>query len=188
VHLHEALSRKLGISLEEARALRRRLGETGDTSETTKRDSVRQAVFDATRSTLEGLAREISLCLRYYSVTFRGHRPSKVRLLGGEACDPQLRSTLAAGLSVPVEAASPLHSVRYERMRQSDSQGPLCEWAMAFGLSLKLTTTYFGARDGKRRGDLSSETAGGVAELVEDADVVAETSGAIQEKQEMTHA
>src|SRR5687768_14367828 len=51
------------------------------------RDPVRQAVCDATRSAMEQLARELSLCVRYQSVTFRGHRPTRVRLLGTEAAD-----------------------------------------------------------------------------------------------------
>jgi hypothetical protein len=55
-------------------------------------------VFDATRSTMEELGREIGLCLRYYSVTFRGQRPNKLRLLGGEAADPMLLGVLNAAL------------------------------------------------------------------------------------------
>src|SRR5439155_3053917 len=88
-HLHDAISRKLEITTEEARGLRRRLIEGGEAevvdapadASSAKRDPVRQAVFDATRSTMEELSREIALCLRYYSVTFRGQRPNKVRLL-----------------------------------------------------------------------------------------------------------
>src|SRR6185437_3304130 len=76
--LHAAVSKKLGITMDEARALRRRLIDAapgpGMSLEAVRRDSVRQAVFDATRTMLEVMGREISLCLRYYSVTFRGQR------------------------------------------------------------------------------------------------------------------
>src|SRR5262245_33630387 len=106
-NLHEAVAKKLEISLDEARSLRRRLIETGP-GDPSKPDAVRQAVNDATRSAIEELAREISLCLRYYSVTFRGQRPTKVRLLGGEAGDPHLLSILAALLPIPVETGAPL--------------------------------------------------------------------------------
>src|SRR5690606_32954060 len=86
-HLHEAVSTKLGITSDEARALRRRF-ESQNTEE--PMDPVRQAVYDATRVVAEELSREIALCLRYYTVTFRGHRPSNVRIVGGEACDASL--------------------------------------------------------------------------------------------------
>src|SRR5207244_10653265 len=108
LNLQEAVSKKLGITLDEARALRRRLIEAapgpGMSLDAARKDSVRQAVFDATRNTMEQLGPEIALSLRYYSVTFRGQRPNKVRLLGGEAADPLLLGVLNSSLSVPVEA------------------------------------------------------------------------------------
>ena len=151
-HFHEAVSRKLGITMEEAESLRRRLIETGEPVDpAARRDPVRQAVFDATRSPMEELGREISLCLRYYSVTFRGHRPTKLRLIGGEACDPQLQSLLNAALVIPVEIGRPLFSVNTSRMKPSDRRGSMCEWALALGLSLRTTQEHFGARDGRPR-------------------------------------
>ena len=154
-HFHEAISRKLGITMEEARGLRRRLIEAAPGmaggAELLKKDAVRQAVFDATRSTMEEFGREIGLCLRYYSVTFRGQRPSKLRLLGGEAADPMLLGVLNASLSIPVEAGRPLFSVDTSRMEATDRMGYMSEWAQAFGLSVKLTTGQFAPRDGKPR-------------------------------------
>ena len=145
-HLHESVARKLAIGSDEARALRRRLidAATGSEAGAAAQDPVRQAVFDATRSTCEELAREISLCLRYYSVTFRGQRPNKVRLLGGEAADPQLQAALAGALPISVEAGRPLYSVNTDAMRQIDSCGSTSEWALALGLGLKLTRARFG--------------------------------------------
>jgi type IV pilus assembly protein PilM len=151
-HFHDAVSRKLGISLEEAEALRRRLVETGEPADpAARRDPVRQAVFDATRTPMEELGREISLCLRYYSVTFRGHRPTKLRLIGGEACDPQLQTLLNSALVIPVEVGRPLYSVNTSRMKPADRRGAMCEWALALGLSLRTTQQHFGARDGRPR-------------------------------------
>jgi type IV pilus assembly protein PilM len=171
-HLHEAISRKLEITTEVARGLRRRLIEGRDaeplgataSADAARRDPVSQAVFDATRSTMEELAREIALCLRYFSVTFRGQRPSKLRLLGGEAGDPQLLGVLNSALSVPVEAGQPLFSVGHERMDAAERRGFMSEWALAFGLALKQTSGHFGPRDGKPR-----ETSRGsvVAEVVD---------------------
>jgi type IV pilus assembly protein PilM len=152
--LVEAVSRKLGISPEETRVLRRRLAESGGAAAsdaTAKRDPVRQAVFDATRTLVEELAREIALCLRYYSVTFRGQRPAKVRFCGGEACDPHIASILNASLPVPVEPARPLLSVNTARMKLHERRGNMSEWAVALGLALKTCKQRFGARDGKKR-------------------------------------
>jgi type IV pilus assembly protein PilM len=156
--LNEAVAGELNISIDEARALRRRQIENavipnsaGDGEENARRDPVRQAVFDATRRIMESLVHEVSLCLRYHSVTFRGHRPTRVRLIGGEASDPQLLSAFNAGLPIPTEPARPLHSVDTSRMRAADRRGYMSEWTTALGMSLKKTTGRFGARDGKPR-------------------------------------
>ncbi|HEY8667331.1 MAG TPA: type IV pilus assembly protein PilM [Tepidisphaeraceae bacterium] len=150
-HLHEAVSKKLGISLSEAQALRVRLSDAPEVAGGGKRDPVRQAVFDAVRSTMEELGREISLCLRYYSVTFRGQRPTRLRLVGGEAADAQLQSLLNAALTIPVETGRPLYSVDTQRMKSSDRKGMMSEWALALGLGLRFTEGRFGPRDGKPR-------------------------------------
>ena len=140
--------------MDEARGLRRRLIEAApgpSSPDLLKKDPVRQAVFDATRSIMEELGREIGLCLRYYSVTFRGQRPGKIKLLGGEAADPLLLGVLNGSLGVPTEAGRPLFSVDTSRMDPSDRAGFMTEWATAFGLGLKLTKGTFAPRDGKPR-------------------------------------
>jgi type IV pilus assembly protein PilM len=147
---NEAVSRKLGISMDEAVALRRRLGESAQ-EEAAKKDPVRQAVFDATRSIMEELSRETSLCLRYYSVTFRGQRPNRVRLIGGEANDPQLLSILNGTLPIPCEVGKLMQNVDLSNLKPAERRGSLSEWSVAMGLSLKLTTGHFGGRDGTSR-------------------------------------
>jgi type IV pilus assembly protein PilM len=174
-HLHDAVARKLDISADEARALRRRLIEAGpahgavaNASDEARRDPVRQAVFDATRSIMESLATEVSLCLRYHSVTFRGHRPTKIRLVGGEASDPQLLAVFNSALPLPTEAGRPLHSVDTSRMRPTDRRGFMSEWTVPFGLSLRMTKGRFGARDGKQRNPAAPRPElGGSAELID---------------------
>lgn len=160
LHLLNAISRKLTISLDEARALRHRLLDTEAAPEPTpglsprdqaRRDPVRQAVFDATRSVAEELGQELAMCLRYFTVTFRGHRPTRARLLGGEATDPQLQAVLHSMLNVPVEAGRPLFSVDTSRMRAADRRGPMSQWALAAGLSMRFVPGYFSQRDGRAR-------------------------------------
>lgn len=135
-HLAEMVARKLSISEAEATALRRRCSlEPADGD-----DPVRHAVLDATRALTEQLAREVSLCLRYYSVTFRGQRPARVRVCGGEGFDRQLIASLNSLLTIPVETARPLSGVDTRAMGDDERDGPLCQWAVPFGLALKRLT------------------------------------------------
>ncbi len=146
LHLLDAISRKLTITVDEAKALRQRLLDSDEPVETGgpgRRDPVRQAVFDATRSVAEELGQELAMCLRYFTVTFRGHRPTRARLLGGEATDPQLQSVLHSMLNIPVEAGRPLYSVDTARMRSVDRRGPMSQWALAMGLSFALHASLF---------------------------------------------
>jgi hypothetical protein len=108
-------------------------------------------VFDATRSVAEELAQELAMCQRYFTVTFRGHRPTRARLLGGEATDPQLQSIIQASLNIKVEAGRPLFSVDTAKMRTVDRRGPMSQWALAMGLGLRFVPGYFSARDGRPR-------------------------------------
>jgi type IV pilus assembly protein PilM len=167
--IHEALSTKLGITLDEAKALRRRLIESAPgpalSLDAVRKDAVRQAVFDGARSVMEQLGREIALCLRYYSVTFRGQRPAKLRVFGGEAADPLLLGVLNSSLSVPVEAGRPLYSVDTSRMESTERMGFMSEWTLAFGLSLKLTTQTFAPRDGKPRDPTATPPAAEVVDI-----------------------
>jgi type IV pilus assembly protein PilM len=154
-HFHQAVSRQLGITIEEAQTLRRRLTLPASlpigTTPTADRDPVRQAARDATRATAEALGTEICRCLRYHAVTFRGTRPSRLRLIGGEASEPQILSTLNRLLPIPADVAHPLLSVDTARMNPADRQGTLAEWGMATGLALKHVPGTFGPLDGKPR-------------------------------------
>ncbi len=145
----EAVGRKLGITLDEAQSLRRRLNGPADPA--AERDPVRQAATDATRRVMEDLAREIAMCLRYQSVTFRGQRPTVARLYGGESTDPQLLAILNRALPIPAQTGRPLYSIDTSRMPADERRGPMSEWALAFGLALKGVPERFGPRDGKPR-------------------------------------
>lgn len=131
-----AVSRKLGITFEEASTLRLRLGQTAETVAVVGSDAVRQAVYDAVRPIVDHLAREVTTCLRYYSVNFRGQRPQRVRVVGGEAADPTVLAVLGGVLPVPVEAGKPLANADMSAMKVSDRSGPLAGWTLAFGLAL----------------------------------------------------
>src|SRR5205823_4246736 len=87
-----------------------------------QRDEVQQAVYDATRNLLEEIASQIQLCLRYFAVTFRGHRPQKIVLSGGESFNTDVQNVLTKLLSLPVERSS------------------INAWTTAIGLALKKTS------------------------------------------------
>jgi len=153
--MRDAVARKLGITVEEAIGLRRRLIDSAEQQTTGIRDAVREAVEDSLRSILEDLAREVSLCLRYYSVTFRGARPLALRTIGGEGGDPQLIRILGGALSVPVTVGRSIQNIDYSRMRATLRQGEMSEWSIAMGLSLKGTDRYFSGREGRPRGTVA---------------------------------
>lgn len=151
--LDEAISRKLGITISEAAALRCRMGQTPVTADdpALQRDPVRLAVFDAMRPVTADLAREISLCLRYYSVTFRGHRPDRVRLTGGGGCDHQLLAQLNAGLPIPAESSRPLLNLDCSRITNIDRNQSQSTWAVAAGLAMRFVPGGFMPLDGRPR-------------------------------------
>jgi type IV pilus assembly protein PilM len=134
---NESIAAKLGVDTAQASDLRLKLRDTkyaDSIDETTK-----QAVLDGMRDTIEQLAREISLCFRYYSVTFRGSRPGRAIFTGGEAYETALLDALRKQLAVDIEIAQPLRGFDLANVVFNDERrgGLLCEWAIAVGLSLK---------------------------------------------------
>ncbi|MBN2137283.1 MAG: pilus assembly protein PilM [Sedimentisphaerales bacterium] len=162
----QEVSDKLSIPISEAERLRERIGiERGSNAwrpraaEQTDGDtaseldaSTRQVVVDAVSSVAEELAREISLCLRYFTVTFRGKRVERVVFSGGEAHEGILLNVLRRHLSVEIVIAEPLKGFDLSTERKNinlagDRRGMLCEWAVAVGLGLKgLNETAVGVK------------------------------------------
>ena len=95
-------------------------------------------MVDIVDSVAEELVREISLCFRYYSVTFRGKRVERAILAGGGAYENILLDVLKRRLAVEVEVAEPLRGFDIMNLNlNSDTRGLFCEWAVAVGLSMK---------------------------------------------------
>jgi len=147
---------KLGISTGEAEMLRESLRAEKRASESRpgpanrkpadkgqKLDtSTQQIMVNAISAVCEDLAREISLCLRYYTVTFRGKRVQRASFAGGGAYEDILLDVLRRQLTVEIDVARPLRGFDLSSDSASvnidgDRQGLLCEWAVAVGLSLK---------------------------------------------------
>ncbi len=143
----EAVAKQLNLDGQEAYDLRVRIMKeqsgvaprpSADAAEAERRDSIEWTLRDAMRGRVAELAREIALCLRYCSVTFRGLRPDRVVLTGGEAYDPALASLLAESLGVECAVGRPLRSVDVARMDvAANRRGTLAEWAVCAGLALR---------------------------------------------------
>ncbi|MBP8605236.1 MAG: pilus assembly protein PilM [Phycisphaerae bacterium] len=133
--LNEQVALRLGISLEEAAAVRARLRSSDDQQ---KDPETRRAVIDAMSTSIEMLAHEISLCFRYYAVTFRGRRPAEAAFAGGEAYESALIDALQRHLGVEIRIAEPLRGYDLSRAKFDRRRNPqMCEWAIAVGLALK---------------------------------------------------
>jgi type IV pilus assembly protein PilM len=104
----------------------------------TRHENVERAVIEATRSFAGDLTKEIGLCVRYYSVTFRGSRPEVLRVVGGEAHAPRLAQLLAEGAGVQVDSSLPLSGIDLSPIAtRGQTPGDLSEWAVAAGLALR---------------------------------------------------
>lgn len=159
--LDETVARHLNLSVAEAAELRRRLRDDEPEGEgdsvpfgSTGRENVKRAVFEAMRSVVQDLSKELQLCLRYYSVTFRGRRPEQVTLVGGESRDPSVVEVLADGTRVAIEPAQSLNHVDLSPLKPSPDGGEASAgdaeppsrstanddprlWAVAAGLSMR---------------------------------------------------
>ena len=148
----EAVAGQLNITFEEAHDLRGRCIHVdsacpdGDSCEpdvqqgqdSSCRNPVDWSIHDALRSEVEQLAKEVALCLRYCAVTFRGLRPTKVTLCGGEAYDRVVARMLDEQLGVPCELGQPFKGIDISGAGMgSDGHGELVEWAVCIGLATR---------------------------------------------------
>jgi len=131
---NDGVAAALGITAAEAESFRLRLQQKEESIDA----ATRCHVVDALNVTAEQLAGEVSLCLRYYTVTFRGKRVERAVVAGGGAYEQVLRDVLRRHLSVEVEVAEPLRGFE-EVPDPTGSEGPnrCADLALAVGLSLK---------------------------------------------------
>ena len=136
---NESVARGLGLDYTEAAGLRRRRASRGKPGESDKPgDQVEWSMYDAIRSQVELLAREIGLCLRYCSVTFRGLKPSEITVVGGEAHDPAVVRLLSECLDCRCAVGEPLRGVEISGVDLGeDRRSVLTEWSVATGLALR---------------------------------------------------
>jgi len=145
---NEQVSEQLELSPDEAAQIRFRLhrqflaeatGQTGNIAQDeTVGENVRHAILDAVRPALEQLSKEISLCLRYCSVTFRGLRSEAITAVGGEARNADIIRLLSDQVNVPFRVGHPMRNIAAQTKTSSaDRRHGQPEWATAVGLALK---------------------------------------------------
>lgn len=128
-HLDEAVARNLDIPMEQAVRMRSgvMVAETLDAE-----NDVHRTVIESIRPSLEDIASEIELCLRYYKVTFRGKPLERIVLTGPDAA-PWLAEYLGDQLQMQCFLGNPLQTVS-GIADQRDRPG---RWTTALGLSMK---------------------------------------------------
>jgi type IV pilus assembly protein PilM len=129
----EEVASKLEVTPGDAESLRLRLQR-----EEPMEDGTRHLVTDALVLAAEQLAKELSLCLRYHTVTFRGKRVERAVVAGGGAQEKVLLDVLQRHLSIAVEAAEPFRGLDVGQIRCGDEDSrSSVDLALAIGLSLK---------------------------------------------------
>jgi type IV pilus assembly protein PilM len=142
--INRAVARSLDLSARETVNLRESLARGGSLKSCEQgaapdeNGTVAEEVVKACEPVLTQLAKEISLCLRYHAVTFRGYRPAGMQLSGGEARHPLTIDYLSRTLGLPVTKADPLKnmSTSHVDIGQNRRQVAPC-WMLSTGLALR---------------------------------------------------
>ncbi len=129
-----ALAKAMHMTPDDAAEKRRQWVTQDDGSQPADPDLT--TAVEAMAQPIDHLGREIGLCLRYYSVTFRGARPKQVMLIGGEARQCWLPDALTTGSGLTCTPFDALADIN--RADVADAIGPgiaSCQWALAASLS-----------------------------------------------------
>jgi type IV pilus assembly protein PilM len=126
--MDEAVARHLQMPLNEAAGLRR---HSGDRRADQRDPEVTRSLQEALRPVLDRLANELSMCLRYFSVTFRG-RPVDQAVVGGGEATEALVEWLGPRLNLPCEMGNPLRAFGHAPV-----SGRAGQWDVAVGLALR---------------------------------------------------
>lgn len=127
-HFDEAVAEGLSMPLETARSLRR---NHGDRRSENRDPVIVRGIHEALRPVMERLMTELSMCVRYHSVTFREHALDRVILGGGEA-EEALAEQIGDALQLPCEVGDP-----FRALENRQRLGKATQWDIAAGLALK---------------------------------------------------
>lgn len=130
-HLNEAAIKRLGLDETTVTELRRERSSAAQRDE----NRISRAVFDALRPTMADIAREASLCLRHYSVTFRGSRPAQCLLVGPEASEPGFARVVQDIVGVETTPGAPLDGICTDKIVGAGSYSPA--WNAVAGSAMR---------------------------------------------------
>ena len=136
--LSSALAKGMGVPVDEAEAIRKRIGSGMDT------DVDPDMVMSHLADPLDAMSDELQKCLRYYESVFRSQSIERAVFLGGQAYDTRLCQEIARRVGIPAQVGDPLVRVRRGAGAGQavglDGDQPRPDWAVAIGLSLGAAT------------------------------------------------
>jgi type IV pilus assembly protein PilM len=147
-HFEVLIGKQLDLTVEETVVIRDRLRRThgagpGGSASTHEGDNtvgmnMHHAILEAIRPALRQLAKEISLCLRYCAVTFRGLQSETMTAIGGEALNPGILRVLSDHADMPFQLGRPMRQIALDLHPEGiNRRGGQPDWATAVGLALK---------------------------------------------------
>jgi type IV pilus assembly protein PilM len=116
------------MDLAEASTIRR---HNGDRRSDRQDPEIARSVSEAIRPVIEKLIAELSMCIRYHSVTFRGQPLSRLLLSGGEAT-PELAELLSRRIGLDCQETDP-----FRASPTTANGGRKGQWNVAAGLALR---------------------------------------------------
>lgn len=127
-HFDEAVAKHLRMEMPAAWALRR---NNGDRRAELQDPEISRSVNESIRPVVDRLANEVSLCIRYHSVTFRG-KPLVRMVLGGGEATQNLVERLAARLDLKCELGDP-----FRAYNAGPTVGRRSQWDVAVGMAMR---------------------------------------------------
>lgn len=146
-NLDEAAKARLGLDEQTIASMRRARLRSSTAGAPPTDPKVERAFFESARPIIADLAHEITLCLRYMSVTFRAGRPQFAHLIGGDANEPGLREQISQAIGAEAKVANP----------DICPAGFDPAWAVAAGLSIRGAEPVERKRKGGRRSPLTAD-------------------------------
>ncbi|HCD35320.1 MAG TPA: hypothetical protein DER01_23160 [Phycisphaerales bacterium] len=132
--INEYLATKLNLGVEDIdeaqiniikRNVEKQSEEAQQSKENVGEPTIERVLVEAQRQIASELTREINLCMRYYSVTFRGHRPERAWVTGGLNRDSSFLRMIQESSGLKLDAPPTLTN-----QKSSDNEALACGLAM----------------------------------------------------------
>lgn len=142
----DAIAERCGVDPLRAEELYLAAAATDDPAKTNRMsETTPRQVYEVLEPLVQQIGREVALCLKYASVTFKGAHSSTVTCVGGLAADDKILGWLTSMLGLPAKAGHPFRGIDpspTQRGKSGDGLGAPDRraangaWATALGLAL----------------------------------------------------